>query len=197
MKAAAWCRHTQDAGSPAAGSTSAQVPQLLQGLASPDTSHAARARRALGSAQGPLDVSDRQDRVQESKLDIQAVLLPEPPVSHRAPSASGDVHGRCVRCQRTAAQRQDKCRFHPALLKDPGPLLYSPEWHACRAAKHSADQPGCYVRQGHYFPASAVTGLSHTKSAAQVMRQSSPDCEQPQPRTQLPIPSSAHMEQHP
>jgi len=45
---------------------------------------------------------------------------------------------------------QGAAAFTPAWSDAPGPLLYSPEWHACRSSC-TARMPGCYVRRDHYY----------------------------------------------
>ena len=63
------------------------------------------------------------------------------------------THGRCARCgQEQAASAQQPCRFHPALLMSPGPLLFTPEWQVCRAQVHSMADPACMQGAAHYFP---------------------------------------------
>jgi hypothetical protein len=55
-----------------------------------------------------------------------------------------------LRCGSDDAQSPGRCCFHPGLVPVPGPLMYSPEWHACRAAC-TPDAPGCYSRREHYY----------------------------------------------
>lgn len=79
----------------------------------------------------------------------------------------------CMRCG--SHETSGLCRFHPALLRSPGPFLYSPEWHACKASGHTAQDPGCFIRQEHYRP-------------TDILPTSSP----PKPRSQPPLPSQPH-----
>lgn len=94
----------------------------------------------------------------------------------------------CLRCGITAGAGSVECRFHPALLKDAGPLLYCPEWHACRAAAHSSNEPGCYTRQGHYHPGHAVTDTGLVKTGIQQHAAAAAGDKMPQPRAYCPLP---------
>ena len=94
----------------------------------------------------------------------------------------------CLRCGITAGAGSVECRFHPALLKDAGPLLYCPEWHACSAAGHSSNEPGCYTRQGHYHPSHAVTDTGLVKTGIQQHATAAVSDKMPQPRTHFPLP---------
>lgn len=44
---------------------------------------------------------------------------------------------RCARCGLDDSLSPGVCCFHPALLPDPGPLLYCTDWHACRGQGHT------------------------------------------------------------
>lgn len=188
-------RHRQAEVSPksqASGQKHAPFPQLQQGNASPDTSHALQLRQSVGGAQqaaswhGSDWPTQQQDKHQAAPM-LQTELSFSP--KQHMPAKSS----RCLRCGSQSAEAPSECKFHPALLKDPGPLLYSPEWHACRAAKHTIDQPGCYVRQGHYFPGHAVQHVSGEKQhATPAGSLSSAHHMQPQPRTHLPVPVASH-----
>lgn len=182
------------------------VPALLNGHASPDTAHTHRhmlqsshheQQSAAGVCTG-RNVQLKHQHQQESDHDGPP-LQAEVTFSH-APAIAALPMNSNVQCLRCGARRSTEgtdCRFHPALLKDPGPFLYSPEWHACRAAKHSGSSPGCYVRREHYLPEHHLlkTGLfgGHdclyglqvdTKSVCSPRG----GMQQPQPRTQLPFP---------
>jgi hypothetical protein len=81
---------------------------------------------------------------------------------------------KCLRCGSDDARSPGRCCFHPGLVPVPGPLMYSPEWHACRAAC-TPDTPGCYSRREHYYlpsfstskPAAAGVGRSRLGAALQ------------------------------
>ena len=175
-----------------------QLPELLHGNASPHThtqhgghrNDQPQASAALGHSHASsrhhhIACATQQEACQattSSHKDLQPELTFN---LEQAPAAA--MH--CLRCGVKAGQDGQDCRFHPALLQDPGPLLYSPEWHACRAAKHDAGTTGCFVRQGHYFPGPAVqaTGLTETHTAGS--RASSHTLhEHLQPRSRLPVP---------
>lgn len=172
-----------------------QLPELQQGHASPDTAHVREpghaSRQDQPAAVCTIHSSAHQDSMQQQESDVEQepTLQAEPTFSYRQEQSLSSAAS-CLRCGVKQSQKMLECRFHPALLADPGPLLYSPEWHACRADKHGRGDPGCYVRQGHYFPGHAVqnTGLVTTK--AERGQSSSPLSKimQPQPRTQLPVP---------
>jgi hypothetical protein len=92
-----------------------------------------------------------------------AALAPRPPppaVQMPTAAAAAAVCGSCLRCGLNDVSSPGECSFHPALLAQPGPLLYSPQWHACKAAGHTADMPGCYARAAHYYvyPLEAAAG---------------------------------------
>lgn len=174
----------------------AQLPELMQGHASPDTSHAQH------SAQQPqLPAALRHKRADASEQHLpqatETHLVQKTgggqdnlqlSFSHRQVPSSAAVH--CLRCGGKAGQEGHECRFHPALLQDPGPFLYSPEWHACRAAKHGVGTPGCFVRQGHYFPGHAVQATGLAKACSTGCRSGTHTVpEHLQPRTRLPFPA--------
>ena len=178
----------------------AQLPELLPGHASPDTAHVPVPRHVSKDRQQQQCTAEACMATSTAQLNSthqQACgdhpgLRAEPTFSYRqdrqvAPVA---VAACCMRCGVEQSQKMSDCRFHPALLPDPGPFLYGPEWHACRAAQHGRGDPGCYVRQGHYFPGHAVQGTGLLNATVDRVRLSSPTDSQmqPQPRTQLPIP---------
>ena len=66
---------------------------------------------------------------------------------------------RCARCGLNDALSPGRCCFHPALIGEPGPLLYGPEWHACKAAGHAPTSGGCYTRTEHYYPLELIRAL--------------------------------------
>ena len=178
----------------------AQLPELLPGHASPDTTHVPvlrhvskdkqqqqrTAEACMASSTAQLHSTHQQARGDQPGLHA------EPTFSYRqdrqvAPAA---VTTCCLRCGVEQSQKMSDCRFHPALLPDPGLFLYGPEWHACRAARHGRGDSGCYVRQGHYFPGHAVQGtglLNATMDRASLSCPSDSQM-QPQPRTRLPVP---------
>lgn len=172
-----------------------KLPELMQGCTSPDTSHAQHAQHGAhqlrefhaGASQQHMLQASVTHRVQTTGSG-QENLQHELSFSHNQTPASGAAC--CLRCGVKSGQEGHDCRFHPALLQDPGPFLYSPEWHACRAAKHGARSHGCFVREGHYFPGHAVqaTGLAQA-CAAGCKPSSSAVHEQLQPRTRLPFPA--------
>ncbi|DBA79551.1 TPA: hypothetical protein ACH3X1_008250 [Trebouxia sp. C0004] len=178
----------------------AQLPGLMPGYASPDTAHvpiprhASKDRPQQRTAVACMASSTAQlNSTHQQACGDQPGLHAEPTFSCRqdrqvAPVA---VAAFCLRCGVQQSLRMSDCRFHPALLPDPGPFLYGPEWHACRAARHGHGDPGCYVRQGHYFPGHAVQGtglLNATTDRVQLSSPTDASQMQPQPRTQLPIP---------
>ncbi|GMH42266.1 hypothetical protein BSKO_10185 [Bryopsis sp. KO-2023] len=112
----------------------------------------------------------------ERRAPVQAPPQPTPSSPPQKSSASA-----CIRCG--SRESAGPCRFHPALLRSPGPLLFSPEWHACKAAGHSRDQPGCYVRKEHYRP--TPIDPRYSPKRASVSFSPSP----PRPRSQHPVPS--------
>lgn len=115
-------------------------------------------------------------------------LLAATTCSTQQPGAAATAAAYCLRCGITAGAGSVECRFHPALLKDAGPLLYCPEWHACRAAAHSSNEPGCYTRQGHYHPGHAVTDTGLVKTGIQQRAAAAASDNMPQPRTHFPLP---------
>lgn len=178
----------------------AQLPELMQGCASPDTSHAQRAQHSAHQPQPAAALrqehagASQQHMLQGGETHIvqttgdgQENLQHELSFSQKQTPASGAA--RCLRCGVKSGQEGHDCRFHPALLQDPGAFLYSPEWHACRAAKHGAGSPGCFVREGHYFPGHAVQATGLAKTFAAGGRPSSHTAHgHLQPRTHLPFP---------
>lgn len=177
-----------------------QLPELLQGHASPDTSPTQHGRRGTDQPQASAALSyshadtrqrhiacaTQQEPCQATSSDHKG-LQPEPTFSQRQAPASAAMH--CLRCGVKSGQVGHNCRFHPALLQDPGPFLYSPEWHACRAAKHDAGTAGCFVRQGHYFPSHAVQATELADAYPAVSRPSNQALhEHLQPRSCLPVP---------
>ncbi len=73
----------------------------------------------------------------------------------------------CARCGLNDGSSPGLCAFHPALLPDPGPLLFGPAWQACSSAAHSHEQPPCFTRTAHTYLPAELEGC-------------------PAPRTQLP-----------
>jgi len=177
----------------------AQLPELLPGYASPDTIHKPVPRHVSKDRQQQQQQATAEACMASSTAQLNSThqqaygdqpgLHAEPTFSCRQDRrvASVAVAACCLRCGVEQSQKMSDCRFHPALLPNPGPFLYGPEWHACRAARHGRGDPGCYVRQDHYFPGHAVQGTGLLTDRA---RLSSPTDSQmqPQPRTQLPIP---------
>ena len=171
----------------------AQLPELLPCNSSPDTAHERRFSKAKQqqaevcetSSSGHYEGRHQQAHDDEAELHAEATFSQ---TDERAQSAA-TAAACCLRCGLSQSQRASDCRFHPALLTDPGPFLYSPEWHACRAAKHDCTYPGCYVRQGHYFPGRAVQGVISATAIAKCPELSTVQFDlQPQPRTRLPLP---------
>ncbi|GFR44101.1 hypothetical protein Agub_g5263, partial [Astrephomene gubernaculifera] len=58
---------------------------------------------------------------------------------------------RCLRCGLNDATSPGCCRFHPALLSQPGSLTFTPEWMTCQAAGHTDRTRGCLVRSEHFY----------------------------------------------
>lgn len=180
-----------------------QLPELMQGHASPDTSHAQHGRHDANQLQPSAAPSHihadakqqhtacaTQNQVVQGICSDQEVLQSELTFRHSQAPVPAAVY--CLRCGVKSGREGHDCRFHPALLQDPGPFLYSPEWHACRAAKHGAASPGCFVRQGHYFPGHAVQATGLAKAHAAGCRSNSrmhTRPEHPLPRTHLPFPA--------
>lgn len=209
------CRTKAAAVSPAkkrisSPSHSHAVPELLPGHDSPDAAH--RIARSVSpsvschpylpgqSSQGMLFTRDSQVAPADSRLqhELSFSLANHPTkvgtvtAAAAAATAAESVAATsgCVRCGVTAGVGCAECRFHPALLTDPGPLQYSPEWHACRAAGHSGVDPGCHMRHGHYFPSQAVTNTGLVQTAAGYDLNNDVavvDC-MPQPRRWGPLP---------
>ncbi|GIL66981.1 hypothetical protein Vafri_20469 [Volvox africanus] len=79
--------------------------------------------------------------------------------------AAAVVLPRCIRCGLNDVTSPGCCRFHPALLSQPGGLRFTPEWMTCQAAGHTAHAPGCFVRSEHFYeplglqPQPSVAGL--------------------------------------
>lgn len=65
-------------------------------------------------------------------------------------SAGNSASRSCLRCGVNDASSPGRCCFHPGFVPVPGPLMYSPEWHACRASC-TPGMPGCYSRREHYY----------------------------------------------
>ena len=183
----------------------AQLPELLPGHASPDTTHVPVLRHVskdkqqqqrtaeLSTAEACMASSTAQlNSTHQQACGDEPGLQAEPTFSYRQDRqvAPVVVTTCCLRCGVEQTQKMSDCRFHPALLPDPGPFLYGPEWHACRAARHGRGDPGCYVRQGHYFPGHAVQGTGLLNAIVDRVRLSSPTDGRrpPQPRRQLPVP---------
>jgi len=82
----------------------------------------------------------------------------------------------CVRCGGNDATSPGVCRFHPALVADPGPLLYTVEWQACRDGGHRPGDAGCYARADHFYPVGVLRGARADEGEA------------PRPRGSLPRP---------
>ncbi|KAG2496291.1 hypothetical protein HYH03_005524 [Edaphochlamys debaryana] len=88
-----------------------------------------------------------------------------PPSAWAAGSANpvaGVPELRCLRCGLNDASSPGSCRFHPALLPQPGSLMFSPEWMACQAAGHTRRTPGCLRRGEHFY---APLGLGRAPAA--------------------------------
>ena len=167
----------------------APLPELRQGHASPATAHLHESQHASRQPPHPAAAghNSQHDCMQQQAGDSRSALQAEPTFSYMQEQPVSAAH--CLRCGVKQSQKMHDCRFHPALLRHPGPFLYSPEWHACRAAKDARGDPGCYVRHGHYFPGQAVqgTGLVDAR-AGKCTGSPSHSRAQPQPRTQLPFP---------
>ena len=162
----------------------AAVPQLLYEQDSPVVARSAVHHPSLRQPSDFPGLAKRAAVLCQDAPSLQQELSLGPV---RSPAAAA---GCCLRCGALADTGSAECSFHPALLQDPGPLRFSPEWLACKAAGHGPHEPGCYTRQGHYFPSQAVTetGLVQLRPArAQVGRQEGQDL-LPQPRTCLPVP---------
>eukprot|EP00198_Chlamydomonas_reinhardtii_P003145 XP_001692481.1 predicted protein [Chlamydomonas reinhardtii] len=83
------------------------------------------------------------------------------------PAALGNVL-RCLRCGLNDVSSPGECRFHPALLPQPGSLVFSPEWLTCQAAGHTFATAGCLVRPQHFYtPHMLLTAQMQPPPAAQ------------------------------
>lgn len=96
---------------------------------------------------------------------------------------------RCARCGLNDSISPGRCSFHPALIGEPGPLLYGPEWHACKAAGHLPTSDGCYSRREHYYPMVLVRTLRQAASGSSSPA-SSKGSISPRPRHARPVPSA-------
>ncbi len=83
----------------------------------------------------------------------------------------------CARCGLNDGVSPGLCAFHPALVPDPGPLLFGPEWQACSAGAHTAGQAPCFARAVHTYTDELLEVAAECSSPA------------PQPRMQRPAPS--------
>jgi hypothetical protein len=106
-------------------------------------------------------------------------------------AAAGGVAGQsCARCGLDDVVSPGRCCFHPGMLDVPGPLLYSPEWHACRM-RCSGQMPGCHTRREHYF-APQLPSLRPGSAAAKMCRlqhgSSTDTTAEMRPRSVLPRP---------
>jgi hypothetical protein len=116
---------------------------------------------------------------------------------------TGDARA-CARCGLNDGLSPGLCAFHPALMPDPGPLLFGPDWHACGAAGHRAADAPCVQRTAHTYPedfaaavAAAVAAVAAT-AAADLNLEAAEEEEEvascgsnspaPLPRTWLPTP---------
>ena len=180
-----------------------QLPELLPGHASPDPAHVHQPKHAHAQKQHAALGTINSTEQRQNGLDERANNTAQQryhtgpgPICSEATFSGRAEHAlpapQCLRCGVRQSQNVPECKFHPALLKNPGPLLYSPEWHACRAAEHGSAEPGCYVRQGHYFPGVAVQEQGLVKASA-VRRMSGGVGTSEQPRSQLPKPLTKMM----
>lgn len=188
------------------------VPELLPGHDSPDVAHSRNRHCSPSTPQSchssptlyTASKSSNDALLDKPSLQQELSFSPskqQPTVATAAPAAVATHFSSnrqrpaaaacCLRCGVTAGAGSAECRFHPALLSDPGPLLFCPEWHACRAAKHTDNEPGCYKRHGHYYPMHAVTdtGLVESNREQRAVAEVG-DC-MPQPRTCHPVPRPA------
>lgn len=79
---------------------------------------------------------------------------------------------RCARCGLTEDESPGACTFHPALLPDPGPLRFTPEWFACKmGCGAQPGAPGCYTRRGHFFPGVLLRAMERAAGAMGGMRE--------------------------
>ena len=88
----------------------------------------------------------------------------------------------CVRCGLNDAISPGLCAFHPALVPDPGPLLFGPEWQSCSGGCHAIDQPPCFSRAVHTYSNKDVVKVP---DAIQTAGSNSPA---PVPRVMHPAP---------
>ena len=95
----------------------------------------------------------------------------------------------CARCGCSLGQAPAECRFHPHLLSNPGPFLFSPEWHACKAAGHTEADAGCYVRAGHFVRDAALKLGAAAGQRVRASTQPDPETDVEQPRQRLPQPT--------
>ncbi|KAK3286287.1 hypothetical protein CYMTET_6149 [Cymbomonas tetramitiformis] len=112
-----------------------------------------RARSAAGDSSGG-----------QSRPSAREQLKPQPTPRGASRPAAGNPRTRCARCGQNDATSPGRCAFHPFLAGNVGPFLYTPEWHACRNAHHTEEQPGCYVRSEHYYPAHLTGSLGASES---------------------------------
>ncbi|KAL6749211.1 hypothetical protein V8C86DRAFT_2853475 [Haematococcus lacustris] len=132
--------------------------------------------------------------------------LPETPSDPAIPTAKQQLPNRaaglqCARCGLNDAVSPGECRFHPACVADPGPLLFTPEWIACKAAGHTLpaagdgrrlgdgdpESRGCYTRREHFYPGRLL--LEAGRFAAGERQEPVACSPKPEPRSQLPRPS--------
>eukprot|EP00803_Ostreobium_quekettii_P009450 evm.model.scf_5.6 EVM.evm.TU.scf_5.6 scf_5:60235-68550(-) len=138
------------------GSSPAAIPGVA-GFREEGMQHDGTGRPApcLGSCVGSSGASVESqtetfaDAVLTSGTPLEQCLLADG--NQRTANAIGRT-ARCARCGLNDEVAPGHCCFHPALLRAPGPMLYSPEWHTCKVSHHSASTPGCYSRREHYYP---------------------------------------------
>lgn len=169
-------------------------------------------QQAHGSARQQAPRSAAQRHAKHSWKDLATGTL-----ACHAPRAGGrdiglatamsDDPRACMHCGLNDTISPGACAFHPALVPDPGPLLFGPAWHACGVAGHRPADPPCLQRDSHMYAGEhsnvaqaqergvdamaaedghgAAAGDPAEEEGEEAASSSSPA---PQPRTWLPAP---------
>ncbi|KAF8063107.1 CPI1 [Scenedesmus sp. PABB004] len=155
----------------------AELDHVL-GLAARRCSGSAPAPGALAASRQPRALSPRTPASSSPRVGGGAAGQPslkqaQPSLKQPQPSLKQQQQQQqqraCLRCGGSGGASPGRCVFHPGLVAAPGPLLYSPEWHACRAGC-SPGAPGCYTRREHTYapppppPASSAAGRAASPS---------------------------------
>ncbi|GAX73056.1 hypothetical protein CEUSTIGMA_g509.t1 [Chlamydomonas eustigma] len=92
-------------------------------------------------------------------------------------SAMSNDARECIWCGLNDTISPGLCTFHPALLLDPGALLFGPEWQTCHVEAHTSDQPACFTKSMHTYNSVLI---DRDKQGYEI------DSPMPQPRAKLP-----------